>query len=411
MLKSILKQESGFSLIQVMIGIGLLGGLAVGVMQVSKNMNFVQSSAQATQEEIELSSGIRGILDIQDNCSVSLGGLNPNTSPVTFKKRDIDSLNSGKTFELFSKVKNHQTGQISRIKRYSSNDPAFKKFKNLEIKNIKLVMDNGSGFNYGPSQGYSDSGKLIVDIEKTLSATSKTSKRLTFNVIVNTKTDNNGVSTILSCQSKPEDNPCSALGLKFNESTGKCGFPKVTRKGSIQTSNSAGMWGSWGSNNFTYCPTDQVACGVITRVEGPQGGGDDTAMNAVRLVCCNSIEPLGAMNKQQISSLEGGWGDWGLEDMCPAGKNIIGYRLRIEPNQGGGGGNDDTALNDIELYCEGGGSVTSKKGSWGNYGAPAYCPTGQKVCGLKTRLEGGQGGGDDTSLNGVRLACCEVESI
>merc|ERR1712110_374595 len=43
---------------------------------------------------------------------------------------------------------------------------------------------------------------------------------------------------------------------------------------------------------------------------------------------------------------------------------------------------------------------------WGSYGSWKYAKYGYYACGFKTRIEGDQGGGDDTGLNGVKLMTC-----
>jgi hypothetical protein len=49
-------------------------------------------------------------------------------------------------------------------------------------------------------------------------------------------------------------------------------------------------------------------------------------------------------------------------------------------------------------------------GYWGSWGAWATCPAGSYVCAAQVRIEGKQGGGDDTAMNGIRLKCCSLGS-
>jgi len=56
-----------------------------------------------------------------------------------------------------------------------------------------------------------------------------------------------------------------------------------TQGGTISAPGGAG-WGSWG--NWTTCPNNTAICGLQIRFEGSQGGGDDTAMNGLKLDCC-----------------------------------------------------------------------------------------------------------------------------
>ena len=75
----------------------------------------------------------------------------------------------------------------------------------------------------------------------------------------------------------------------------------ATVGGSLQTGNSGcradacagvdwvdvagGMgWGAW--RGRTYCPAHKYVCGIEQRVEGDQGGGDDTAVDDIAIICC-----------------------------------------------------------------------------------------------------------------------------
>ena len=43
-----------------------------------------------------------------------------------------------------------------------------------------------------------------------------------------------------------------------------------------------GSFGLWSES----CPVNSAVCGIQARIEGPQGRGDDTALNNVKLFCC-----------------------------------------------------------------------------------------------------------------------------
>ncbi|XP_050948892.1 vitelline membrane outer layer protein 1 homolog isoform X2 [Labeo rohita] len=122
----------------------------------------------------------------------------------------------------------------------------------------------------------------------------------------------------------------------------------------------------------------------------------------------------------------GGWGTWGNREMCPFGTYAAGFSLKVEGHVGDG---DDTALNGIRLHCIGllrsyhnYASVQSVVGrftcsdrsvltgdgtGWGDWGRWSQSCVGKGICGIKTRVEGSQGSGDDTALNDVRMYCCK----
>ncbi|KAE8620550.1 hypothetical protein XENTR_v10010322 [Xenopus tropicalis] len=135
---------------------------------------------------------------------------------------------------------------------------------------------------------------------------------------------------------------------------------------------------SWGS----YGPWSQSCyygiCGLQTRVEEKQRSGDDTALNDAK------------------------YGNWSPTRMCPFGY-LTGFSLRVEPSQGRG---DDTAANNVKFRCSDNHELEGSGLIWGTYGP--WSPSCQYgICGLKTKVEGSQGKGDDTTLNDVQFFCCD----
>jgi len=154
-----------------------------------------------------------------------------------------------------------------------------------------------------------------------------------------------------------------------------------------------GNWGDWGA--WEYCPNGGFATGFKEKVEANQGGGDDSALNGICLICSQG---------GVICSTVGPWGSWAETGRtCSTGFNA--YNVKSEANQGGG---DDTSANGVMLYCNDGNPyITSNFGPYGSWTGHKQCPSGQVFCGIQTRVEANQGGGDDTALNGVDFACCQ----
>lgn len=70
---------------------------------------------------------------------------------------------------------------------------------------------------------------------------------------------------------------------------------------------------------------------ILYKIEGRQGKGDDTALNAIRLKCRqghNSPNTGGT-----IWAHEGRWGQWSSTMNCPSGKRFVGFRLQVEDRQ------------------------------------------------------------------------------
>jgi len=158
-----------------------------------------------------------------------------------------------------------------------------------------------------------------------------------------------------------------------------------------------GVWGDWSS--IAMCPSGKLAFGFDVKVEGSQGGGDDTALNGIRLTC-----GLNGLPTSEITSGQGGWGSWRGGKQCPQGEYLTGVRIMIEGKQGAG---DDTAGDNAAFRCTSSSEMVihhnAEFGTWSNL---QMCPVDTAICGIQTRVEGSQGAGDDTALNDAIFVCC-----
>lgn len=162
-----------------------------------------------------------------------------------------------------------------------------------------------------------------------------------------------------------------------------------------------GAWGTWGK--AAYCPDGQYVWGFRLKSEPYQGSGDDSALNAVRLICKSGAS--GAVTYIQ-SDNEGAWGDWGNDHICRSGA-VDGFAIQVESYQGRNkdiNSKDDTAAGNIMMFCGSEVLVGDPPAAWGDWSRMYYC-TGGKVRGFRTKVEPDQGNGDDTALNAMQVYC------
>lgn len=192
-------KEGGFTLINVLVAAGLIGGLAVVLMNVLSNLSDGQKTLRNTADEIELRTQVRMILDDERYCRVSLAGDgeagNP-VSPVTFFKEDVDEEGEGLEIELWL---SNQAGDIRTTKKLSASDPNRNQVGSLEIRDMKLRFPNDTPDNYEESIGHNDIGEIIIMAQKKINM--NTTRELTFRYSVNVgmSTDDSNETTLLTC--------------------------------------------------------------------------------------------------------------------------------------------------------------------------------------------------------------------
>lgn len=101
-------------------------------------------------------------------------------------------------------------------------------------------------------------------------------------------------------------------------------------------------WGTW--KGYTRCSGKNYITRATIRKESKQGSGDDTAANGIRYQCSDDKEHY---------PFDGLWGSWQGYQSCPEGSAVMGIQIQWEPHQRDDTVRsfDDTALNDVRLYC------------------------------------------------------------
>ncbi|XP_075061814.1 vitelline membrane outer layer protein 1 homolog [Mixophyes fleayi] len=159
-------------------------------------------------------------------------------------------------------------------------------------------------------------------------------------------------------------------------------------------------WGKWGE--MEKCPHGSVTKGFSLKVQPPQGTGDDTAVNGVRLHCVRCKHPN---NETTITSDVAPWGNWTEPQWCNFGV-LSKFIMRVEGDQGRG---DDTAVNNIKFQCTDEKQMEGHGLSWGQYGKAWSEKCVYGICGLKTKVQGNEPYGipDNTGLSDVQFSCCK----
>jgi hypothetical protein len=144
------------------------------------------------------------------------------------------------------------------------------------------------------------------------------------------------------------------------------------------------------------------------KVEPYQGTfGDDSALNAIELLCISDARRMDKeKNKDKsfstIKSREGHAGSYGAILECPEPGFATGFQLRSENDQGWYA--DDSAANDLNLFCSTGETINGGGMGYGSWTAERRCPRGLRLCAIRTQVEGDNS--DYTGLNNVDMGCC-----
>ena len=139
-----------------------------------------------------------------------------------------------------------------------------------------------------------------------------------------------------------------------------------------------GGWGEW-----EYCPSNEFVNAFQLKVEPQQGEFiDDTALNGIKFYCGKIGEEFNSSNS--ITSKVGHWGNWGHIFKCLDLSIATGLQLRSERRQGIF---DDTAANNLKMYCLDGIRHEGDGTLWGRWSPLMTCPKKTAICGFRTQVE------------------------
>lgn len=140
--------QKGFSLVQVMVAAGLLGGIALIATQLTSNMNKGLKNAESTADVQNLVQQIQRLLANPDNCTPTFIGKNAKETPNAVKFIVDNSAGvAAENYKVIShdpKVRYGQ-GQL-RIKSYALSEAGDAvDVETLRTTNLIITFDKGAG--------------------------------------------------------------------------------------------------------------------------------------------------------------------------------------------------------------------------------------------------------------------------
>lgn len=188
--------QKGFSLVEIMIGCGMLGVLALGVMSLTKNISQSQVRNSSKMEEIDIRNQITGLLIDKNACQNTLNGKNIGSS--------IDAIKDGNGNVIF------QTGLV-----YGNNSVLIKNIKTSDVRSVSATKREI---------------QLSVDIARAkTSAVESGSRTYSFSVQVMANSPNGVITNcfvnndMLKLSSSKQS--CAASKGTWNETIEKCELP------------------------------------------------------------------------------------------------------------------------------------------------------------------------------------------
>jgi hypothetical protein len=81
--------DSGFSMLELLVVGGLLAALALGGAKMMKTQSTAQKTVEKNYEIVTLTENMKGILGVPDNCRLTFSGISPSNGSVTSLKKRV----------------------------------------------------------------------------------------------------------------------------------------------------------------------------------------------------------------------------------------------------------------------------------------------------------------------------------
>ena len=105
-MKQLFQNSKGFSLVQVMVSVGIMGGMAVMMMQLSENQNKQQKGIELKAEQGDVANIIRQTLRDKEACESTFLGMSPGDEIKEIRMNpDLSKPPFAKTGEKFKNYK------------------------------------------------------------------------------------------------------------------------------------------------------------------------------------------------------------------------------------------------------------------------------------------------------------------
>lgn len=194
------------------------------------------------------------------------------------------------------------------------------------------------------------------------------------------------------------------VGSNIIDETIKMNLPKNEKIHFIKPQNYHGYGGEWGE--LKKCQSGSFVTSVSLKIESKQGGGDDTALNDIRMECTDLKTNL--TTNSFSSPNPGPWGDWG--EKCT---NINGFSaVKIRQEKCGFWCSDGTAANGLRFRkkgdCEGSCWINPGDGFWGDWSSVKECPEGMVITGMKTKVMAVSSSEDNETITEVEFLCSTI---